>query len=320
MQKTLFSALALAAALTAAPALATSYSSLWVFGDSLSDNGNFYGFTNSLTPGGGYPPSPYWNGRFSNGPVAVEQMASTMGVPLMDFAFGGAKTGPNNGGDHNTFGSLGLLGTLAQANRAAALPGPLSSSALYVVWAGPNDFFTMGANDPATTIGTAVGNVSTAIMNLYGDGARHFFVPLMPDLGLTPSSLAGGAGVMGQATFLTDSYNGALHSTLAGMDTTMMPAGDIQFFDTAAFLRNTVSDPAGHGFSNVTDACVPSLTCIASNAFGYLFWDSVHPTTLAHQQLGLAFAAAVPEPESYAMFLAGLGVLGAVVARRRRAT
>lgn len=320
MQKTLVSALALAAALTAGPAFASSYSSLWVFGDSLSDNGNFYAFT------GGYPPSPYWNGRFSNGPVAVEWMATAMGVPLVDYAVGGAKTGPNpvGGSDHENpaYGGLGL-GMLAQVGRATAT-GPLNSSALYVVWGGANDFFAMGPTPANVTIGTAVGNMSQALLQLYGDGARHFFVPLMPDLGLTPDARAGGPATMAGGTALTNAYNGALESVLENIDISMMPGGDIQFFDTATFLRDAVNDPAGHAFSDVADACVLSSACVADgvnqgNALGYLFWDGVHPTALAQEQLGLAFAAAVPEPETYTMVLAGLGILGAVARRRRAA-
>lgn len=80
------------------PALAPAspFSRLIVFGDSMSDNGNVAAAT------GFYPPAPYAN-RFSNGPVAVEYMASALGLPLIDFAYGGATTGsayvdPDGGG------------------------------------------------------------------------------------------------------------------------------------------------------------------------------------------------------------------------------
>ena len=54
----------------------------------------------------------------------------------------------------------------------------------------------------------------------------------------------------------------------------------------------------------------------------YVFWDSVHPTTAAHQLLGNAFAAAVTEPipEPASLALLGLGIGLAVAARRRRAS
>lgn len=311
MRLTVFSTLAFAAALQAAPVFAASpYSSLYVFGDSLSDNGNMFALTAGASPKAA---DGYWNGRYSNGPVAVETMAATMGVPLFDSAYGGAKTGPNpaGGADHINAALTPLqLGVLGQVGRATAPAGSLDSSALYLLWGGPNDIFAMGATPPAVTIGTAVSNMVQATINLHADGAKHFFVPLMPDLGLTPASRAGGVAAMAGATMLTDLYNAALLKNLGDLDTAT-PDMDISFFDTASFLRATVMDPAGHGFTNVT------APCIGGDCTGYLFFDGVHPTTLAHDQLGMAFAAAVPEPETYAVFLAGLGVLAAVARRRR---
>ncbi|MDQ5945187.1 MAG: outer rane lipase/esterase, partial [Pseudomonadota bacterium] len=52
----------------------------------------------------------------------------------------------------------------------------------------------------------------------------------------------------------------------------------------------------------------------------YLFWDSIHPTALGHRIIAdAAFnVLAVPEPETYALLLAGLGLMGAVARRRRQ--
>src|SRR5579883_435708 len=89
--------------------LANPFTSIVVYGDSLSDNGNIY-----AASGNTYPASPpYYNGRLSNGPVTVEQMATTWGVPLYDFAYGGATTRIGNasdGGAPTRLGSLGLPG------------------------------------------------------------------------------------------------------------------------------------------------------------------------------------------------------------------
>src|SRR5437667_8941099 len=59
-------------------------SSLVVFGDSLSDNGNLFNLI-----GVGLPFS--WQGRASNGPVYAEQLAQSLGVTLDDRAFGAAE-------------------------------------------------------------------------------------------------------------------------------------------------------------------------------------------------------------------------------------
>jgi phospholipase/lecithinase/hemolysin len=59
-------------------------STLVVFGDSLSDNGNLFDLI-------GFPQPPAWEGRFSNGPVYAEQLASFLHMRLDDRAFGGAE-------------------------------------------------------------------------------------------------------------------------------------------------------------------------------------------------------------------------------------
>ena len=52
------------------------YSSVVVYGDSLSDNGNLFAATGS-------PGSPYYNGRASNGLVAVGYLAALSGPTML---------------------------------------------------------------------------------------------------------------------------------------------------------------------------------------------------------------------------------------------
>jgi hypothetical protein len=78
-----------------------------VYSDSLADSGNIYKLF-------GVPGPPYWHGRWSNGPVAIEDMASILGMPLLDYAYAAATTGLGNlidGGTPEQLGSLGLPGS-----------------------------------------------------------------------------------------------------------------------------------------------------------------------------------------------------------------
>jgi phospholipase/lecithinase/hemolysin len=69
---------------------AFAYSQIVAFGDSLSDNGNMF----ALTEGTVYetPSPPYYEGRFSNGPVWVDYLAQDLGIDLVNMAYGGART------------------------------------------------------------------------------------------------------------------------------------------------------------------------------------------------------------------------------------
>ena len=85
-------------------ASAGAYSNVFVYGDSLSDTGNIYFITGHTTP----PSPPYYNGRFSNGPLAVEYLANALHSPLTSFAWGGATTGIGDSGDGGTQTTLGM--------------------------------------------------------------------------------------------------------------------------------------------------------------------------------------------------------------------
>ncbi len=178
--------LTLLAALTGV-ACAGTFSYVAVFGDSLSDNGNLFAAS-------GYPPAPYFNGRMTNGPVAVENLASKLSSPLLDYAWIGATTGLGNvadGGTATSYGLFGLPGMLTSfASAAPALPG--KADALFVLWGGPNDLLSE-LSTPALipgAIANAVSNISSMALALEAMGATHILVPNIPDLGLTPRLLA----------------------------------------------------------------------------------------------------------------------------------
>lgn len=307
--------LALTAAIHSVDAVA--YDRVVAFGDSLTDDGNLLSLL-------GLPGSPYYQGRFSNGPVAVEVMAAQLGASLTDYAVGGAQTG--NGGMLTQIAQYGA--SLPHGQAVAANAGAGAASTLYFVWGGPNDFYSGSNVFVPTTAGKAADNIKTGITNLYNLGARDFFVPLMPDLGLTPSALKANASVpiySSTATADSLSFNSLLSANLQTLSNTLSGI-HIYSFDTLSYLRQQIQQRGAQGF-DVTDACFSgsyksSAGTVCSNPDQYLFWDGVHPTAIAHTLLGDAFAAslsAVPEPSSWLMLLAGVLALTAVSAQRRRA-
>jgi outer membrane lipase/esterase len=319
-----------AAALTAAAA--GPYSGMVVFGDSLSDSGNNalllsnFG-TQPLPPvvianDGSYSRIPSAAGTYSNGMVWTQYLAQSLGLTLTpslaggtNFAFGGAQTGID-GSDVpqipgfpfsmrtqlNTF--LGATGGIADPN------------ALYIVAGGGNNIraaleaIAAGA-DPNTTAAATVADYANDMAGLVSSlktaGAQHVLVLNTPNFGLTP--LANALGVSALATNLSFAMDAQLAGALAG-------AG-VKTFDMFSFMTGVVGAGAASGFSNWTNACGAAVNACDVNTS--LFWDGIHPTTLAHQQLAAAvLAVAVPEPEVAGMLALGLVVL-ALSSRRRRA-
>jgi hypothetical protein len=293
--------LALALALFSMPALvlADSFTSVVVYGDSLSDNGNLFAAT-------GQPPAPYFEGRRSDGPVAVEQLATALGAPLYDFAWIGATTGIGNIGDGGTptsFGAFGLPGMQTELALTQGSLWPLHSSGLFVVWGGPDDFLSpspLDISNPLKIGDRGVGDLLEIVMTLQDLGAKHILVPGMPNLGLTPFIQGEGAGAATQFTQVTNYFNAELRAGL--------PAG-VTYYDTATLLREMVADPGKFGFTNVTDPCFNGTT-VCSDPNQYLFWDTFHPTTTTDAFVAQAFeeAVAVPEPAAIGLLPAALAL------------
>ena len=290
------SALSLAWVFFCTSAIASPFSSVVVYGDSLSDNGNLFAVANQ--PG----PPAYFPGRASNGMVAVELLAGQWGVPLFDLAWSGATTGIGNhldpGGTPTSLGSNRLPGMTTSFSLSSAAVAPLASSALFIVWGGPDDFLSPSPLDP-TPIAVAnrgVSNIVGIVSGLRSLGAQHILVPGMPDLGLTPFGLqTDPSGLSGLSAY----FNALLSQSLNGQAT---------FYDTAGLLQRVVSDPSAYGFTNVTDQCIDAYVpspAPCAHPEQYLFWDDLHPTTRGHGILAEEFATAAAVPEPATILLTG---------------
>ena len=286
------------------------------FGDSLSDTGNFLALTTSL-PAHFPTPLPqageYSAGRFSHGAVAVEWLANGLGVALQNYASGGAKTGA--GGQLPGTGLQSQLGLFANSLGGAAV----DPNALYFVWGGANDLRDITPATFFSTINSTINHLTGIVGSLYQLGARNFLLPNLPDIGLTPEARSGGPGVMGGATFASETFNNGLASAY-GMLAGSLVGEHFAYVDIMSVQRSLTAGSPGNGFSNVSQGCFTGYVGVAgvqcADPSGYLYWDKVHPSAATHAVLGAQMLAAVPEPQTMLMVVTGLLLLG--VARRRR--
>ena len=337
---------------------AQAYSTLFVFGDSLSDNGNnalllpAATFPQNTAPFNQDAPAPLvavstyaGSNNYSNGPVWTDYLASSLGLALTpslaggnNFAFGGARSGAIGVSD-----DPGLVPTLIdQANTAVSRNGGvLPGDALYAVWGGGNDIRALGAEfgaglvSPDATvrqqafdaigagIARSIQNLTITLGTLANAGARDFLILNLPDLGLTPIArfLENGApGTRDLLSGLSAGFNQHL-AELLGL-ATGTPGFTFSFLDVFALNHAAVDNPAPG--ANVIDACT------AQNAFNgctdpenFVYWDGVHPTTVTHQVIAnaalAALPAAVPVPASLPLAIGAVAMLAGLSRRRRAA-
>ncbi|MFO0139169.1 MAG: SGNH/GDSL hydrolase family protein, partial [Cyanobacteriota bacterium] len=166
-----------------AKARISSLSNLFSFGDSLSDSGNSKSLSQSAM-GFTFPPAPYYEGRFSNGPVAVEYLwqkfnpgstafknSLSPGNQGTNYAIGGSSSGLQNYLELNpAVNSAGLSTAYSKKGNAWQLQGfddqnntfdPETS--LFSVWYFPNDVFWYNNSSPNSLPGSYTGNLGPVI-------------------------------------------------------------------------------------------------------------------------------------------------------------
>lgn len=269
------------------------FDALYVFGDSFSDVGNTLDAT-QRSLGEGLPPSlPYFQGRFSNGPVWVEYLATLLGLTSKrntNFAISGATTGSRNTFIPDRLPSLPGLQQQLNSFKALLLAANqlIESRALYIIWAGANDYLSGGSTNPAVPIE----NLSNAVTSLAGIGAKTILVINLPPLGELPATRKDSQ----QSAFLnalTQAHNSALTTRLQLLSLALGPRANIILFDVHSLFDRVLTEPTKFGFTNATDSNLEHLAKFQGYTDQFFFWDGIHPTTAAHMLLAKSALAAL---------------------------
>lgn len=290
---------------TQALAAPSPYSTLIVFGDSLSDAGQFPDF--SGPPG----TSQRFTNRGPNGEYAAVSpmlLGGQLGIAASEL---GASTAPLNPAlgrpDGNNWAVGGYrtdqiyesitgssqtvippgnpgAGTVLR-ERPGYLAGGLRAdpNALYYLTGGGNDFLQGLVTTPISAA-AAADRLAASAHALQQGGARYIMVWLLPDLGLTPAF--SGTPMQQPLSQLSAVFNQELVQQLGQIDAQIIP------LNVPLLLQESVNAPEQFGLAvgqNLVGTCYNGNGCVENPLYGInsatadpeklLFNDSVHPTS-----------------------------------------
>ncbi|WP_447777801.1 esterase EstP [Pseudomonas chlororaphis] len=304
IKKTLFVPLAsslLSLACAQAIAAPSPYSSFIVFGDSLSDAGQF------ADPGGPAGATQ----RFTNrtGPVyldgsgelrsanSTQLLGAKLGFSEDQLAASTSATRASEGlpdgnnwavGGYRTDQILDSITTTSTAG-SRSRPGYLVANnlradpnALYYLSGGGNDFL-QGRVTSLDQANAAAGRLVDSVQTLQQSGARYIMVWLLPDIGLTPA--INGSPLQGFTSQLSAQFNTELVRQLQTVDAEVIP------LNIPVLLKESFANPAQFGLAtdqNLTATCFSGNGCTENARYGIhsatpdpsklIYNDSVHPT------------------------------------------
>lgn len=311
--KRLFLAAAAAATFALPAAAVTSRpSQLVIFGDSLVDAGNLNvaAGTNVFNP----PSAGYFPGRFTNGPdytdLINQHLYGSFTTPSLlggsNYGFGGARIVDHGDTNPDLALQLGL--------HLGATGGVADPDALYILNFGGNDVFGLQSGQIGAFAGNATYTsalldiVEGSLITLSSAGASRILVTGIPNITATAFALEA------QLQARLDSVAPLLGST------------ELLRFSYQNFFTSLASDPRAFGVAPFTETgnCIGNRPVV--NGFidctGYFSFDGIHPTAQVHQalarQVAVTAGITVPEPATWAMLIAGFGLVGGMQRRRRQ--
>jgi len=270
---------------------------LVIFGDSYSDTGNI-AIDNIID----FPP-PFFEGRVSNGRLAVDHLAthlSTVAEPSLhtvgcqsgyNYAVGGGNVRGSDDGD-----------LVRQVDEYLKRSDDADPNALFFVMMAGNDVRQMSVGlsnaEADTEIDSILDVLFAQLQRLVDAGARNLMISNSGNMGKLPGSIEDGntAVLQGYSERYNLRFSARLTSfSLANTGLTITP------FDLFATMDEILTTPTAFGFINSTEDCfkIDALPqyhpdCGPSNIDEFVFFDSVHATARTHTLIAQKIIDALP--------------------------
>ena len=299
----LFASAATAALAIATPASAQRVDRIVAFGDSYADDGNLFELL-------GIPrPAVYPNGRFSNGTNFIDTMGTNLGVPIQNFAIGGAFTGTGNINGPGIPGFVTEWQSFLAGGGPAAFPrttGQFEPTDLLAISIGGNDARayerSLGLNPTAAQISSLIAGVpaqaalrvtetTTGLNALVNAGARNITF-LAGDVGRLPEVVGLPVAAVGSA--YASAYNQGIQASLANLANQGVI---VNYLDLNKLGDQVAANLSAFGLTSV-GAC--PIACVTTNPellAQYLFYvDQVHLTSAGFAIVGRYAVAQLEAP------------------------
>ncbi|OQX34881.1 MAG: hypothetical protein B0D91_11735 [Oceanospirillales bacterium LUC14_002_19_P2] len=273
---------------------------LVIFGDSLSDQGNLFELFHERIP----VSPPYWQGRFSNGPVWTDILS--LHYTIKNMSQGGATL--VNYRKYSVALQYLYVTYLGEEVSQFLKNDQFLPTDLIIIWMGGNDYATFKWVSPRDRH-RAVRELYIEILRMRHKGAQHILVINLPDIAETPRVKEDDAELFHRITL---DHNHQLEVTLSSK----LPPDVLRIFDAYTTFKAIFSAPETYGLNNTSNPCYSGsiwrhhqgisadhsddpvswlhsqLAPIhftehahfrdISTCQQHLFFDDLHPTTFAH--------------------------------------
>ncbi|XP_058198762.1 GDSL esterase/lipase At2g30220-like [Rhododendron vialii] len=296
------------------------FTAILIFGDSLLDTGN-NNFIPTVVKANHKPygqdfPGKIPTGRFSNGKLVSDLLASALGIketvpPFLDpnlpqdeLRTGVCFASAGSGYDDMTTAMSGVIPVSKQTEylkqyieklkgaTGEAKASDIINGSLVLVTSGSNDvsinYFGGGARRlQFPLIGGyhdfLLQRVQAFVKELYNQGCRNVLIAGLPPLGCWAAGFNMGGRCVDYSQ--SQSYNQKLVALLPQLQESL-PGSKLAYADFYTPIYDMMNNPQKYGFTVTNTGCCglcTQFTPVCPNPSQYLLWDSVHPGEAAYR-------------------------------------
>jgi phospholipase/lecithinase/hemolysin len=228
------------------------------------------------------PPTLYWQGRPSNGPLWPELISTNLGLAYIE-------------ANNPAFASAGATEVLDQVNNFLAPPKPQLS--LYFLMFSDDILLAFPPPDVNVTndtawhqiIQTGILNNSNAVSQLYAKGARSIVIQSEIDLSAAPRAFRDfgtNTAALSKVSEYSTAYNTGFRTAMISLSQTK-PDLRMVWVDMFSQLNDVLANPAKYGFTKSTNDALNDLALTDKSFTGpgadYVFWNPLHGTAKLHE-------------------------------------